>query len=233
MQAILRLLAAPLLDWRVSGVENVPRKGTLLVAINHTNWLDIVLPGLFFPRSVVGFAKAESFRSYPLAWLLKWMKFIPIRRGEVDRAALERAIRALHEGAAFIIAPEGTRTYDGRLIRAKSGVALLAAASHATILPMAVAGTNRGAFAKNVRSLRRTKVDIKIGQPMFLDTRHAGRNCRQEIADELMLYIAQLLPEEQRGYYANMTIEFPRYFRDASSDARPRAMQFAGAESRE
>ncbi len=63
VQRALRLLFVGLLDWRVTGVENIPRQGPVLVALNHTSFLDVVLPAMFFPRPIVSFAKIEVFRS--------------------------------------------------------------------------------------------------------------------------------------------------------------------------
>lgn len=230
IQHVLRFIAAPLLDWRVTGLGNIPRHGSLLVALNHTSFLDVVLPVLFFPRPLVSFTKIEAFGSPLLALLLKWMKMIPVSRGEVDRAALERALQILRIGGTFAIAPEGTRTLDGKLARAKPGIGLLAAASGATVLPLAMWGAARGGFAANLRHLRRTRLEAVIGPPLRLrDTSTADRESRQAIADDLMLDIARLLPEPMRGYYSNPT-DFPtRYFEplvpEASSSSLPHPSQ--------
>ncbi len=212
VQQVLRCLAAPFLEWRVKGLENVPRHGSLLVALNHTSFLDVVLPALFFPRPLVAFAKVEVFRSPHLALLFSWMKMIPVHRGEVDRAALERALGILQSGGTFALAPEGTRT-DGNLIRAKCGVAFLLTASHAPVLPMAIWGAARGGFAGNLSRLRRTRIEAVIGRPLrLLGMPGLDHRSRQGIADDLMLHIASLLPVPMRGYYSSPA-DFPtRYF---------------------
>jgi 1-acyl-sn-glycerol-3-phosphate acyltransferase len=223
IQRALRLMAAPLLDWRVTGLENIPRHGSLLVALNHTSFLDVVLPALFFPRPLVSYAKMEAFRSPLVALLFHWMKMIPVRRGEADRSALECALQILQGGGAFGIAPEGTRT-DGSLIRAKTGVGLLAAASGATVLPLAMWGAARGGFAANLGHLRRTRLQAVIGRPLRLrDTSAADRESRQAITDELMLNIARLLPEPMRGCYSNLRDYPMRYFEPLEPEA-PRSL---------
>ncbi len=212
VQRVFRLLAAPFLDWQVTGLENIPAQGPLLVALNHTSFLDVILPALFFSRPMVSFAKIEAFQLFPLALFLRWMRIIPIRRGAVDRAALERALLVLQEGGAFAIAPEGTRTLNGTLIRAKPGVALLATVSRAPILPMAITGAGAGAFNRNLLHLRRTRIEVTIGPLLQLRRLGAtGRPPRQAIADDLMLHIACLLPEGQRGYYASASPESDGY----------------------
>lgn len=222
VQRVFRLIAAPLLDWHVRGLENIPRCGPLLVALNHTSFLDVILPALFFPRPLVSFTKAEAFESPLYGWLLRWMKMIPIRRGEVDRAALGCALEVLRSSGVFAVAPEGTRTSDGKLIRAKAGVALLSTATRAPVVPLAIWGAAGGGFAKNLRGLRRTRVEAVIGQPLRLrDATLVGHNSRQAIADELMLHIASLLPDDMRGYYSDAPDSSTFYFEPLTTDSIP------------
>jgi 1-acyl-sn-glycerol-3-phosphate acyltransferase len=98
------------------------------------------------------------------------------------------------------IAPEGTRSGDGRLQRAKPGIGLLAAHSSAHILPLAYYGHER--VWSNIKSLRRTDFHIRVGP--LLRARKNGRwtaEKRQALADEVMCHIAALLPAEYRGVY--------------------------------
>jgi 1-acyl-sn-glycerol-3-phosphate acyltransferase len=102
------------------------------------------------------------------------------------------------------IAPEGTRSGDGCLRRAKPGIGLLAAHTPAPILPIAFFGHER--IWSNLRCLRRTDFHIRVGP--LLRVRADGRwtpGRRQGLADEVMVQIAALLPEEYRGAYAGAT----------------------------
>lgn len=219
VQQAMRLLFAGFVDWHVAGLENIPRQGPVLVALNHTSFLDVVLPGMFFTRPLVSFTKVEAFRRPGLGQFLRWMRLIPISRGEVDRNALRRALEVLKEGGVFAVAPEGTRTREGKLIRAKPGVALLAISSRAPVLPLAMWGAMRGGFVANLKQLRRTRVEAVLGEPLRLrDDVVANRESRQGIADDLMLHIARLLPEDARGVYANPA-DFPtRYWEPAEPE---------------
>ncbi len=220
VQRVFRLIAAPLLDWHVRGLENIPPSGPVLVALNHSSFLDVILPALFFPRPMVSFTKVEAFQSPFYGWLLHWMKMIPVRRGEVDRAALERALEVLRSGGAFAVAPEGTRTSDGKLIRAKAGVALLATATRAPVVPLAIWGAAGGGFAKNLKALRRTRVEAVLGQPLRLkEIAFTEHHARQAIADDLMWHIANLLPCEMRGYYSKAPDSSTSFFEPINVDA--------------
>ncbi len=209
VQRALRVLFGGVLDWHVTGADKIPRQGPLLVVLNHTSFLDVIVTGMFFPRPLVTFVKAEAFQQPGVGQFLRWMKVFPITRGEVDRAALRRALQVLEAGGVFAVAPEGTRTHEGKLIQAKPGIALLAVAARAPVLPMGISGGARGGFATNLKRLRRTRVEVAVGAPLRLRSGVvATRESRQAIADELMVHIARLLPEETRGYYANLD-EFP------------------------
>ncbi len=212
VQRAFRVLFGGLLDWHVTGVENVPRQGPVLLALNHTSFLDVIVTAMFFPRPIVTFVKAEAFQKPGMGHFLRWMKTFPISRGEVDRAALRRALQVLEAGGVFALAPEGTRTHEGKLIQAKPGVALLAVAARVPVVPMGISGGARGGFATNLKRLRRTRVDVALGEPVRLRKGVvASRESRQGIADELMVHIARLLPEETRGYYANLDM-FPNCY---------------------
>jgi len=103
-----------------------------------------------------------------------------------------------------MILPEGTRSGDGRLQRARPGVSLLAQHSGAVMLPMAIYGVE--SFSDNFRRLRRTEVHFSVGQLWTLTPglHGTGQQVRQRIADELMYQVAALMPPQYRGVYADL-----------------------------
>jgi 1-acyl-sn-glycerol-3-phosphate acyltransferase len=117
--------------------------------------------------------------------------------------ALKLALRALEQGYIFGLAPEGTRNKTGRLQRALPGAVIIALHSGAPILPVAHWGGEK--YLSNLKRFRRTDFHIRAGKPFRLDT--AGvkvtAGIRQQIADEMMVRIAALLPEKYRGVYMN------------------------------
>jgi 1-acyl-sn-glycerol-3-phosphate acyltransferase len=195
-------------------LARVPLHGPLILAINHINSLEV--PLLFThlqPRPLVGLAKVETWDNKVMAWLFDLWESIPIRRGEADLEAIHRCLNILSEGNILAIAPEGTRSYDGKLLPGRPGIVLIALHSGVPILPVAHWGGED--FPKNIKHFKRTDFHIRVGKPFTLDTNgeKAHGKVRQAIIDEIMYQIAILMPEEYRGRYANCTPPPQNYLR--------------------
>jgi 1-acyl-sn-glycerol-3-phosphate acyltransferase len=127
----------------VSGLEQLPSSGPVLLAGNHDSWWDPVVIGIAaLPRRQVrALAKASLWKNALLARVLDGMGQIPIDRGSGDAAALQRAISELRQGACIGIFLEGTRSH-GRALRARSGLGRIAqAVPEAQIVCCTVTGT--------------------------------------------------------------------------------------------
>jgi 1-acyl-sn-glycerol-3-phosphate acyltransferase len=202
---VLRGLFAILLDYQVTGVENVPQTGPLIVAINHTSFLDPLLVGVFIPREVTMMAKVELFRTPVFGLIVRLYGAFPIRRGEVDRQAIRKAMEVLRGGGALLMAPEGTRGGTEQLQQGHHGVTMIALHTGAAILPVAIWGPKH--FWSNVARLRRTRVGMAVGEPFTLKS-EAAKPSREEMramTDEIMYRLAALLPPEVRGVYSDLT----------------------------
>ncbi len=183
----------------------VPKHGPLILVTNHIGSLEV--PLLFVhlqPRPIFGFAKIETWDDPFMGWLFDLWNAIPIRRGEADMDALRKGLAVLEEGNILAIAPEGTRSRHGRLLRGHPGVVMIALHSGAPILPLAHWGAE--GFSSNIKHWKRTDFHIRVGKPFFLDARgkKVTREIRQQMTDEIMVQIAGLMPEEYRGEYANV-----------------------------
>jgi 1-acyl-sn-glycerol-3-phosphate acyltransferase len=195
-------------------LARVPDRGPLIMVINHINFLEApVMYTHLQPRPVTALAKVETWDNPALRPLANLWGAIPLRRGEADTAAIRRALAALEAGYIMIVAPEGTRSGDGRLQRGHPGIVLLALRSGAPLLPVAYYGGEL--FWRNVSGLRRTDFDIVVGQPFYLDARggKVTRRVRQQMADEIMHQLAALLPPAYRGVYADLAAATEMYLR--------------------
>jgi 1-acyl-sn-glycerol-3-phosphate acyltransferase len=138
-----------------------------------------------------------------MGWLFDLFESIPIRRGEVDLKAIHSCLEALSTGDILAVAPEGTRSYDGKLQAGQPGIVLLALHSGAPILPVMHWGGE--AFSQNLKHWKRTDFHIRVGQPFRLDP-HGQRvtgKVRQTMTDEIMRVMAMLLPPEYRGNFGD------------------------------
>jgi 1-acyl-sn-glycerol-3-phosphate acyltransferase len=195
-------------------LAQIPESGPLILVTNHIGSLEV--PLLFAhlqPRLVTGFAKIETWDDPFMGWLFDLWGAIPIRRGEVDMDALRKGFAALEQGYILAVAPEGTRSRHGRLLRAHPGVAMIALRSGATILPIAHWGVE--SFGQNLKRLKRTDFHVRVGQPFSLQVEgKVTRQVRQQVADEIMLQIAALMPEEYRGEYrekGNISLKYLQF----------------------
>ncbi|MCS6773707.1 MAG: lysophospholipid acyltransferase family protein [Anaerolineae bacterium] len=199
--ACLRLFQRTLMDYCITGLENVPPSGGAIVMINHINFWDplVVMPSL--GRDVIPMTKVEAWES-PLRWFVTYYGAIPVHRGEVDTAAIRAATEALNEGFLVLISPEGTRSPTGALIRAQEGMAYLATRTNAPILPVAIQGTPD--IFPSLKRLRRARVQVTVGPLFTLDTggQRPDRAMLAQLTDYAMRRLAALLPPHMRGAYA-------------------------------
>ena len=135
-------IARLLFGLTVNGSERVPRKGGVIIACNHISDMDPPVLGFAVPRPLAFMAKIELFKYRFADFFLGKLNAFPVNRSGIDTKALRTAIDYLKRGEAVIIYPEGTRSNDGRLLPAKPGISLIAAASGAPVLPAFIWGTD-------------------------------------------------------------------------------------------
>jgi 1-acyl-sn-glycerol-3-phosphate acyltransferase len=189
------------------GRERVPREGPLMVCANHISTLDPPLIPAFLPRNDSwSMAKAEYFeKSWLQTWIFTAFHAFPVVRHSADRTAIRRATAILREGHVLVLYPEGTRITSGGLHRPEPGAGFIAMLSGAPILPVAVSGS-REVFGKGFKLPRRAPLRLEFGEPFRIASRLPdGRKVgHQEASDTIMLAIAELLPADLRGEFADL-----------------------------
>jgi 1-acyl-sn-glycerol-3-phosphate acyltransferase len=154
-------------NWRLEGVERVPREGPIIIAGNHLSYLDPLAHAYFVvqagrrPRFL---AKAELFENPFLGMVLRGAGQIPVRRGTGDHRPLEEAARALERGEVVVIYPEGTSVTEHpglSPMRGKTGAARLSLATGVPILPVATWG-GQYVWRKGARK------SFTFGRPIWL-----------------------------------------------------------------
>lgn len=197
---LLRLLTR----FEVHGVEKIPLTGAALFTMNHLHWLDVPIGLAILPRHAVVFAADKWERRPVIGHLMRWSKStIFVARGEVDRRALGQALEVLKAGGMLGIAPEGTRSKTGALQPGREGPAYLASRTGAVIVPVAAWGQEKAVAA--LKRLRRQRIVVQVGDPFVLPGTPNKAKSEQLAAytEEIMCRIAELLPPEYRGVYAD------------------------------
>jgi len=202
-------LARALFRAKIVGRRNVPKSGSVILASNHLSFIDSVVITLFAPRPVSFLAKDTYFTGTGLKGFASRTFFtsigaIPVTRGagQAAQAALDAGLGLLHEGEAFAVYPEGTRSRDGRLYRGKTGVAWLALNAGVLVVPVALTGTDK-VQPIGSKGIKPAKVTIQFGEPLDL-SRHgkadSGR-ARRHATDEVMDAIAAMSGQERANGY--------------------------------
>jgi 1-acyl-sn-glycerol-3-phosphate acyltransferase len=200
-----RVAAGPLyrLLWpiRIDGLEHVPARGPAIIAANHISFFDSValIMAVRRPLSFVG--KAEYLDSWRTRHLLPALGMIPVSRTSARQAlgALHLAAGVLARSGLFAIYPEGTRSRDGDLAPGHTGVAHIAVASGALIIPTGIIGT-AGIQPPGARVPRPFRAAaIRFGPPIDPSSYGGGRRTRRRrITEDVMTAIQSLSGQQRR-----------------------------------
>ena len=206
LRAFFRLVFYAISRVVVTGLENVPRSGAYLIAINHISLYEAPLVVSFWPLSTE-FAGASNVWDRPgQSRLARWYGGIPVHREQFDRKLIDTALRALNSGFPLLIAPEGGRSHSPGMRKANPGVAYFIDKANVPVVPVGVVGSTDDFLALGLRGKRPT-IEMHIGKPITLpDVSGKGaqrRELRQKNADLVMAHIAKLLPADYQGVYAD------------------------------
>ncbi len=202
----IKAILSTFLDIDDREVARIPMQGPLIIACNHINSLDAPVGfSHLHPRPLTAFVKVETWDNLFMKFLFTAWDAIPIKRGEVDFDAFRAAEEALNNKKIVLVAPEGTRSYHGRLNKGYPGIALLAIRSAAPILPVVFYGNED--FKSKFRLARRVNMAIKVGETFTIDThgQTLTREVRDQLTNEIMYEIARVLPEKNRGIYHELS----------------------------
>lgn len=150
-RAILCLVFYPLYRVKITGLENLPKDGSgYIVACNHRSNLDPIFLGITLRQTLTFMAKIELFQMPVIGRLFHWVGAFPVERGKGDTSAVDFAVKTVEEGKVLAMFPEGRRSPDGTLQRAKSGCAVIAAAAEARVVPVAICFTEKLHFRNTI-----------------------------------------------------------------------------------
>jgi 1-acyl-sn-glycerol-3-phosphate acyltransferase len=194
---------------KITGKENIPYGKPYVVAMNHVSIFDPPFVAAFWPEQLEIIGAIDVFSKAGQGQLLKMYGVIPVHRGDYDRSLLTKIVSIIKSGIPLLIAPEGARSHEPGMHRAKPGIAYIIEQTGVPVLPVGLIGTTEDFWQRAIHG-QKPSLEMRIGKPITLPhilvkgaDKHAAR---QRNADLVMSYLAGLLPEEYRGVYAESAI---------------------------
>ena len=204
-----RILFSTYFHWKVFHRERVPTRGSVILASNHASFLDPPLIGAGLPRALNYLARESLFDVPICGWALRNVNAVPVDRDGAGAAGLRAIFNRLKQGGAIVLFPEGTRTRDGQLQKARSGVGLVIIKSTAPVVPVHVFGTYN-AWNRSMKIPRPVSVSVKYGHPLdFKELRNEAKVCSKDrlkeiyqgASDQIMHAIDALKFGEDKGVF--------------------------------
>jgi 1-acyl-sn-glycerol-3-phosphate acyltransferase len=186
--------------FEIKGRNNIPKTGAILVASNHLSLMDPPVVGVSLGRITIFMAKEELFRSRFSGYFISRFGAFPVHRGRIDREAIRQAEKVLSRGQALVMFPEGHRRgQEGYIPEGFLGAALIAARADVPILPIGLTGTEGIKGWKWM--LKRPRIAVNIGVSFRLNTDRglSGHDRLKQDTQNIMIHIAELLPESYRS----------------------------------
>jgi len=183
----------------VSGKERIPEAGPVILAANHSSYLDPIALGVaVYPRKIHFMAKEELFRIPFFSFLITRLNAFPVRRERLDKKSLKIALSLLSRQKAIGLFPEGTRVKREGFGQVYQGAAFLSLKTSSPILPVAISGTDKIMPAGTIIP-RFPKITIQIGRP--IDPREIEGSQKKErmglLMEKVLLQLSEML--EDRG----------------------------------
>jgi len=146
----------------VTGAENIPLEGPVIIAPIHRSNVDFALTLFISKRKVFFMAKDSLFRVPLLGPLVTHLGAFPIHRGSADRESMAHSEAVLRQGHALVLFPEGTRKEGLSVAPLHDGAMFVAARTGAKVVPVGIGGSDR-AMPKGAKLPRPSKIRIVVG----------------------------------------------------------------------
>ncbi|KAA3630923.1 MAG: 1-acyl-sn-glycerol-3-phosphate acyltransferase [Calditrichaeota bacterium] len=195
---IVRIVTKIFFRIKVYNKEFVPKEGGFLLASNHISYYDPPVLGTWTPRIVYFLGKEELLNSPIKKWFFGKMHTMPVKRGAMDRRAIQSCIDRVKEGHGMIIFPEGTRSKTDDFLPGKAGIGLIAKKANCDIVPVYIHGFNK---LKDV-FFGKDKLTITFGEKIpasWVEAQTSDKNGYVVISQHVMGEIAKLKENQFAG----------------------------------
>ncbi|MDR1039673.1 MAG: AMP-binding protein [Deltaproteobacteria bacterium] len=230
-----RAIVEAVYDPEVTGLHNLDKApGPVLVAPNHTSFLDVALLVCWLRRDLTFAVNAGWAKEWWVRLFLRFFKAVPVDPQRPHQ--LRGLVKALNAGAAVVIFPEGRITTTGSIMKVEEGLGIVASLSGAPVLPVVIDGAEHSVFGRMRRTLRhmpdRFKVRMRVFPPVGLDRSPAEGEKRKAFRArlardvyEIMLQCRFRARECGRNLWRELTLEAARAGRSRpiaeDADRRP------------
>ncbi len=180
---------------RIHGRESVPKNGPVILASNHTSYIDPPLLAMAMMPQFISFMAKESLFEVPvLGSFITGLGAFPVRRSKGDRQSIKAALAVLKEEGFLGIFPQGARTLSSE-IEIEQGVSLLASQGNAQVVPIGIRGAGK-VWVGGRFPIRFPRIEVFFGEAItwdeVVDEGSKGKAARQEFSDALSLRISAL-----------------------------------------
>jgi 1-acyl-sn-glycerol-3-phosphate acyltransferase len=186
------LTVPTMLLWRVRaiGLENVPKRGPLVLAPNHFSQMDHFFVGLYLRRKIRFMAKSQLFGPPILTYIYKHGGVFPVRRGHHDEETFETVRQLLDQGEMLLVYAEGGRSRSQQLGKPKPGIGRIALESGVPIVPVAIHGSE---YARQWKRFRFPKTTVQFGEPLTFSAEPTPCGERQqEVSTQVFARVREL-----------------------------------------
>lgn len=206
-----RIIPPTILLWarKIRGKENIPRNEIFIVASNHGSFYDdLAIPSiivLYLNKYLHMYCNDKFYKNFFLRKFLEWGRCIPIRVDEkskeakkINEKAFENALKLIKNKEHIGIFPEGHRNIEGKLRKAKTGIAKLALKARVPVLPIGIYGSYK-ILPKGAKFLKLKRCEINIGKPLCFKKYYGKENNKKVlnlVTKKIMKTIAKLIKQE-------------------------------------
>ncbi len=182
---------------KIEGLENLPRAGAFIIAANHSSYLDFISLIAALPERVYFLAAEKFYKSWFWRPLVVGTGQIRVDRNSPDKKEVyQKVFAVLHAGRVLGIFPEGTRSPDGKIGKAFTGVAKFSLGAKVPVVPVAIKGAYEIMSRHDKWPKFRKNIEIKIGRQIFFEEYYNKENddaVLREVTDKIMGNIEKLL----------------------------------------
>ncbi len=214
IHSIQSLTILPLLKliWikKIKGISNIPLDGRFVVTPNHQSFFDDwIVPGIIDPlvnKELHMYVNRNYFKNPLFRWYLKHHKCIPVEvhkvkdKKEINEKAFQKALYYLENKEPICIYPEGHRSPDGELQKAKFGAARLAITAKVPILPIGLIGSRdilqKGKTFPKIKKI----IKLNIGKPIYLKEYYGKENNKKILKEATTLIMKEIAKLTRKKY---------------------------------